>query len=119
MTINFNNQAYFDTSELQNMEGQGKNSQALDGASDQFEALFLQMMLKSMQKTNETLEKGSMFSSQNQQLYQGMYDNQLAFEMSQQHGLGLSEMLVKQLGGDVSKVVRTGDFVNGNSKNKV
>ncbi|WP_108650075.1 rod-binding protein [Dongshaea marina] len=94
-------QSYFDTTQLQNLQGEGKTSQALGQASDQFEAMFLQMMLKSMRDANQTLEQHSPLTSRDQQLYQGMYDDQLAFEISRKHGLGLSEMLVRQLGGTV------------------
>ena len=72
-----------------------KNSpQALREAARQFESLFTSMMLKSMQQANF---KDPLFGSDQGDLYQDMYDDQIAAVMSKGKGLGLADMLVQQL----------------------
>jgi peptidoglycan hydrolase FlgJ len=68
--------------------------QAIREAARQFESLFTDMMLKSMREAK--LGDG-LGDSQETDLYQGMYDQQLALQMSQGKGLGLADMLVQQL----------------------
>ncbi len=70
------------------------NPQALRAAARQFESLFVSMVLKSMQQASF---KDPLFGSDQGDLYQEMYDDQLAAEMSQGKGLGLADMLVQQL----------------------
>ncbi|AHG22051.1 flagellar rod assembly protein FlgJ [Chania multitudinisentens RB-25] len=61
--------------------------------AQQIEGLFVQMMLKSMRAA---LPPGGLLSSEQTRLYTAMYDQQLAQQMSQK-GLGLAEMMLKQL----------------------
>jgi flagellar protein FlgJ len=68
--------------------------QALQAAAKQFESLFVSMVLKSMQKANF---KDPLFGSGQGNLYQQMYDDQVAAEISKGKGLGLADMLVQQL----------------------
>jgi flagellar protein FlgJ len=70
------------------------NPQALREAARQFESLFTGMMLKSMQEANF---KDPVFGSDQGDLYQEMYDDQVAAQMSKGKGLGLADMLVQQL----------------------
>src|SRR5579883_1104302 len=68
--------------------------QALREAARQFESLFTSMVLKSMEQANF---KDPLFGSDQGDLYQEMYDDQLASVMSKGKGLGLADMLVQQL----------------------
>ncbi|HEU5443077.1 MAG TPA: rod-binding protein, partial [Steroidobacteraceae bacterium] len=72
----------------------GNSPQALREAARQFESLFTSMVLKSMQQANF---KDPLFGSDQGDLYQEMYDDQLAATMSKGKGLGLADMLVQQL----------------------
>lgn len=76
-------------------EARKESPEALREAARQFEALFLQMMLKSMREAN--LGEGIMDNDQSR-LYQGMYDQQIGLELSKGRGLGLAEVLARQLG---------------------
>jgi peptidoglycan hydrolase FlgJ len=67
---------------------------AIKGAAQQFEALFLQSMLKSMR---DATPDNDPMSSEATKFYQGMYDQQLATMMSQRGGIGLADMMVKQM----------------------
>lgn len=63
-------------------------------AAQQFEALFLNMMLKSMR---EAMPQEGMFDDSNTELYTSMLDSQLAQSLSKGKGIGLADMLVRQM----------------------
>ncbi|HCN98244.1 MAG TPA: flagellar assembly peptidoglycan hydrolase FlgJ, partial [Leclercia sp.] len=58
------------------------------------EGMFVQMMLKSMR---EALPKDGIFSSDSTRLYTSMYDQQIAQQMTSGKGLGLADVIVKQM----------------------
>jgi flagellar protein FlgJ len=71
-----------------------KTGQAgLEAAARQFEALFLNMMLKSMR---EATPKDSLMDSEQSRLYISMLDQQLAQGMAAR-GVGLAEVMTRQL----------------------
>lgn len=63
----------------------------------QFEALFVQTLLKNMRQ-GELAEP--LFGSDQHDMYQEMMDQQLSLSMTRGSGIGLKEMLVRQLGGE-------------------
>ena len=68
--------------------------EALRETARQFESLFTTMMLKSMRQASPGDE---MFGSEQQDFYQDMFDQQIAVQLSRGKGLGLADMLVRQL----------------------
>lgn len=76
---------------------QDKDPKALESVAKQFEALFMQMIMKSMRAANSAIGEDSFLNSDSVNFYEGMYDQQLAMDLSGKSGLGLSEMLVRQL----------------------
>lgn len=73
-------------------------SNDLQKAAQQFEAIFLRNMLKEMRKTNEIFDsKDNPLNSDSVRMMQGFYDDQLCNSPSQQHGIGIVAMIVKQL----------------------
>ncbi len=72
--------------------------EVLREVAGQFEALFVQSMLKNMREAS--LGDSLMGDSDQYEMYQGMLDQQLALEMSSGRGMGLADMLVRQLGGE-------------------
>lgn len=74
----------------------GDQQAALRKVAQQFEAMFLQMMLKSMREAQ--LGDG-IFDSDQSRLYQDMYDKQIGLNLSQKGALGLTDVLMRQLGG--------------------
>ena len=71
----------------------------LQEAAQQFEAIFVQMMLKSMRKAQDALaDEDSPFNSQQVKFYRDMHDQQLATDLTSGGGLGLADVIVKQLG---------------------
>ena len=67
---------------------------ALRQVAKQYESLFARMMIKSMR---DAVGKDPIFGSDEGQTYQEMYDDQLSIEMTKGRGLGLADMLVRQL----------------------
>ncbi|MBB6094203.1 flagellar protein FlgJ [Povalibacter uvarum] len=73
---------------------------ALKEVAKQFESLFTQMLLKSMREANRSLSNGdTLFGSDQADFYQDMFDQQIAVHLSKGEGLGLADMLVRQLAG--------------------
>jgi len=96
---------YTDFSGLQKLRAKvsghsdGEQSQAASKeVAQQFESLFLQMMLKSMRDATTT---GDSAESDQTRFYQEMFDKQIALELSNSNGggLGIAAMLEKDLGG--------------------
>lgn len=67
--------------------------EALQGAAKQFEALFINMMLKSMRDASP---QNGIFNSPQDNLYTSMLDQQLSQTIASR-GIGIAEMLVHQL----------------------
>ncbi len=67
--------------------------QAVKKVATQFEALFMQMVLKSMR---EATPHSGLLDSQEQDMYRGMLDQQLAQQIADR-GTGLSELIARQL----------------------
>ena len=58
-------------------DGEGKK-EALQEAAQQFEAIFMKMLLSSMRKAQEVLESDSPFNSQSTKFYRDMLGNLVA-----------------------------------------
>ncbi|MCG5535714.1 flagellar assembly peptidoglycan hydrolase FlgJ [Ectothiorhodospira mobilis] len=67
---------------------------AADEVARQFEALFIQMMLKSMR---QAAPAEGIFNNEQTRMYQGLFDQQIALEMSQGEGIGLREQVMREL----------------------
>ncbi|MBI2224785.1 MAG: flagellar assembly peptidoglycan hydrolase FlgJ [Betaproteobacteria bacterium] len=67
--------------------------QALKGAARQFEALFMNMLLKSMR---EATPQDGPFNSEQTRLYTSLLDQQLAQNLSAK-GIGLADIMIRQL----------------------
>lgn len=73
-------------------EAGARSPEAAREAARQFEALFVQMMLKSMRDANAVL------GEEHDTTYEEMFDKQIAMEMTKGKGLGLGELMARQLG---------------------
>jgi flagellar protein FlgJ len=89
-------ETYTDFSGLQALKrAAAKNDpSAVRKVAQQFESMFTRMMLKSMR---DAVGTDPIFGSDQEKMYQGMYDDQLALQLSKGRGLGLADMLVRQL----------------------
>jgi len=80
--------------------GRLKGKAAKDGKSaahetaQQFEALFLQMMMKSMRDASF---KSDLIESQAKDTFEGMFDKEVSLAMAKKNTLGLADMLIKNM----------------------
>lgn len=88
--------SYLDFDALGRLKGQA----AKDGKSaaretaQQFEALFLQMMMKSMRDASF---KSDLVESQAKDTFEGMFDKEVSLAMAKKNTLGLADMLIKNM----------------------
>lgn len=89
--------AAFDMSGLARLKADSRSDPraALRQAAQQFEAIMLNQMLKSMR---ETVPDEGVFSSPEGRTFQGLLDQQWVTQMSQRGGLGIADVLERQLG---------------------
>jgi flagellar protein FlgJ len=105
-SVTANSQNFLDINGLNSIRQQSKETDkaskdaALETAAKQFEAIFMQMLMKSMRKAQEVLESDSPFNSESTKFYRDMHDQQMSLELSSNGSLGLSDLIVRQLGGD-------------------
>lgn len=78
---------------------QSGDKKALTEAAQQFEAIFVKMMMQSMRNAQDALaDKDSPFNSQQVKFYRDMHDTQLATDLSATGSIGLADVIVQQLG---------------------
>ncbi len=80
------------------MQAKKSPDQALKLVAQQFETVFMNMMLKSMR---EATPQDGMFDSEQTKMFTGMLDQQLAQNMSSR-GVGLADIMIKQLSRSAS-----------------
>ena len=72
---------------------------ALPAVAKQFEAIFTQMMLKSMRDANASMGS-DIAGSEQANTYRDMFDQQLSLTLANgRNGIGIAKMLIRQLGG--------------------
>ena len=86
---------YNDFTGLANLRTQAQHDQqaALNKTAQQFEALFIQMMLSEMRKS---IPKEGMFDSKAVQTYQDMADKQVSLDMAKRGEFGIANMIKDQ-----------------------
>lgn len=86
----------FDLNSLTALKAQVKanDAQAIKSTAKQFEALFLQMMLKSMR---DATPKEGVFDSDQTRFYESLLDSQMAQVMAEKGGTGLAAMIERQM----------------------
>ena len=70
-------------------------------ASNEFEAIFIQQMLKTMRKSS--LESDFVKKSEGEKLFRSMLDEQYAIISAKSGRLGLGEMIYEQLKSNIKK----------------
>ncbi|MEZ8099455.1 rod-binding protein [Vibrio bivalvicida] len=100
-----NSVLYHDNSALMNIKNSNQQGAALEAVAGQFEAMFLQLVLRQMRSSSDALaDKDSPFSSQKYGVFRDMYDGQLAIEMARKQNSGIADMLIKQLSPSMAEV---------------
>ena len=87
---------YTDLNGLASLKKDPSSVQSINAVAQQVEAMFLQMMLKSMRDANmgDELDGGGAVG-----MYQDMFDKQIALSISQHQDIGIGAMLKRQLSG--------------------
>ncbi|EKO3547454.1 rod-binding protein [Vibrio fluvialis] len=93
-----NSVLYHDNDALANIKNAADKHAALETVAGQFEAMFLQLVLRQMRSSSDVMaDEDSPFNSKQQGVFRDMYDGQLAIEMAKKQRSGIADMLVKQL----------------------
>jgi flagellar protein FlgJ len=96
-SIPFSNQLAIDPQSVGSLHKLANGTDTKEGikaAAKQFEAYFLQMMLRSMR---ETVSQDGPFDSQETKTFTEMFDQQVAQSISQSRGMGLGDALTAQI----------------------
>jgi flagellar protein FlgJ len=95
-TSDVSNQFALDTKALGNLKLSAKENspEAIKGVAKQFEAIFVSMMLKSMR---EATHSEGMFDNEASKMYTSMFDQQISQKIAAGKGIGLADMLTRQL----------------------
>ncbi|MEJ2592684.1 MAG: flagellar assembly peptidoglycan hydrolase FlgJ [Candidatus Thiodiazotropha sp.] len=93
---------YNDFSGLAALKYQARKDQSgsADKVARQFESLFMQMMVKQMRQASFG---DGIFDSDRTRFYQEMYDKQLSLQLAEQGGMGMHQVLARQLGGEAAQ----------------
>ena len=91
---NASTRSYLDFQGLGELKGRAARDgkSALRETAQQFEAMFLQMMMKSMR---ESIEKSDLTHSEHAEMFEGMFDREVSLAMARRNSLGLADMLVQ------------------------
>jgi flagellar protein FlgJ len=95
--------SYLDFAGLGELKVRAKNDQAsaAQEVGQKFEAMFVQMIFKSMREANSPM-KDDLFGSSNVDSYEQMYHQELAQVMAQRGALGMGDWLADQVTGQVN-----------------
>ena len=99
---------YTDLNSLQSINDIGREDkgEALRKVAEQFESMFVKMMMKSMRDANKVFQEDSIMHSPQEDFYQQMYDDQLSVSLTGKQGMGLADVIYRQLNqeyGDPTK----------------
>jgi flagellar protein FlgJ len=89
--------AYSDVNRLSQIKTQGQAG--IRAAAQQFESLFIDMVMTSMRQAGSAFADGDYTSSDATKMQQEMLDHQWAVHISENGGVGLADVIVKQLSG--------------------
>lgn len=95
---------FLDLGGLDSLRAQAQKDEkgALKKVAQQFEGIFVQMLMKSMRDANAVFQSDSPLNSQYTQFYEQMRDQQLSVDLSDKGVLGLADMMVQQLSPETS-----------------
>jgi len=99
--LNVKPNVYTDFNSLAQLKNEAKEQtpEVIREVANQFESIFVGMMLKSMRQAK--LADG-IFDNSQSEAYRDMYDQQLSVHLAGERGIGLADLIVKQLSPDQS-----------------
>jgi flagellar protein FlgJ len=96
--INSAAKSYNDFTALGELRGKAQRNEAgaMRESAEQFEALFIQMMLKSMREASSAM-KSDLLHNDAQETFEGMYDKEISMQMAKRNALGFTDVVIKNL----------------------
>ncbi|WOD10195.1 flagellar assembly peptidoglycan hydrolase FlgJ [Pseudomonas sp. NyZ704] len=97
--MNPNSVSYTDLNSMNEMKvGSKANSpDNIKRVAEQFESLFMNMMIKSMRDANAVFAEGNPLNTPQTRFYQDMHDNQMSVHLAEKQGVGLADVMMRQL----------------------
>ena len=88
--------SYLDFNALAQLKGDAARdpSKAVRKTAEQFEAYFIQQMMKTMR---DSIEKSDLVEGGNMEMYQDLMDKEVSLSMAKRGGLGLADMMERQM----------------------
>jgi Rod binding domain-containing protein len=88
--------SYLDFNGLTRLKGEAARdpSKAIRQTAEQFEAYFIQQMMKTMR---ESIEKSDLVEGGNMDMYQDLMDKEISLNVAKRGGMGLANMLERQM----------------------
>ena len=102
--------SYLDFDGLGQLKGQARQDgkSAIRETAQQFEALFLQMMMKSMR---ESIVKSELSESSTMETFEGMFDKEVSVQLAKKNSIGLADMLVKNFEQQQASIATTAEIL--------
>ncbi|WP_291939871.1 rod-binding protein [Limnohabitans sp.] len=88
--------SYLDFNALTQLKGDAARdpSKAVRKTAEQFEAYFIQQMMKTMR---DSIEKSDLVEGGNMEMYQDLMDKEVSLSMAKRGGMGLADMMERQM----------------------
>jgi peptidoglycan hydrolase FlgJ len=88
--------SYLDFGSLAQLKGDAARdpSKAVRKTAEQFEAYFIQQMMKTMR---DSIEKSDLVEGGNMEMYQDLMDKEVSLSMAKRGGMGLADMMERQM----------------------
>lgn len=99
-----NTSQFFDLNSLDKLRANAlqDDKAALKEVAQQFEGIFVQMLMKSMRDANAVFESDSPMNTEYTKFYEQMHDQQMSLDLSSKGMLGLADLMVQQLSPETS-----------------
>jgi flagellar protein FlgJ len=109
--------SYTDFSGLGELRGKAQQNQnsALKESAQQFEGLFIQMMLKSMREANAPMKDEDNQSSA-METFEGMFDKEVSLQMSKRGALGVASFMENAVKQQTAAAPSTEAMLNARGK---
>ena len=105
--------SYLDFSGLGELRGQAQQNQdkALKESAQQFEGLFIQMMMKSMRDASSTM-KDEENQSSGMDTFENMFDKEISVQMAKRSALGVADYMAKAVKQQIATTPSAAEVLN-------
>jgi Rod binding domain-containing protein len=105
--------SYLDFSGLGELRGQAQQNQdkALKESAQQFEGLFIQMMMKSMRDASATM-KDEENQSSGMDTFENMFDKEISVQMAKRGAMGVADFMAKAVKQQIATTPSAAEVLN-------